>query len=948
MNFRKLVIAISCLQTLFLTAQHQVTMNATLDAALHTITIDQNIVYQNKSRDTLDHLVLLDWANSYTDKTTPLGKRFSEEFLKRFFYAKDIERGSTDIKVIQDDRNHMLTWQRFEEQADLIKITLPQPLAPGQSYTLQLAYTVKIPSEKFTRFGFYDNGDYHLKHWYITPAVYQEGWQTYSNKNLDDYFSAISDYSIEFELPDIYHVTTELTESELDSNIPNYKKILLTGNNRTELIIYLEQKNSFYNYQIGELELLSNIEDNDLSSEMKKVATTRIINYLKNNLGDYPYKKIIITKDDYKNNPVYGLNQLPDIVRPFPDGFQYEIKQLKAITENYLEKTLLINPRYDAWLKDGLHIYLMMGYTEKNYSKMKAIGNLSNIIGIRWFHLSDIEFNDQYFLLYKNMARLFLHQPLDLPQDELIKFNKNIANAYKAGVGLRYLETYLEAPNLLSNTIREFYDRNQFTITGSSQFQELLQEKTDKDVSWFFSDFVGSNSLIDFTFKSVKKKKDSLQITIKNTKENSMPVSITALKDKKPVFTTWVDSISNTRKVTIENKDYDKLVLDYDRVIPEVNRRNNYKNLKGLFNKPFQFRFFEDIEDPSRSQMFFIPEFEFDNIYDGFTIGAKFYNTTFIRRNFSYKITPSYGFGSKTLIGGGGITYRHFLADDGLYQIRYIVNGSKRSYNENLFAWRFSPSVTFFWRPKDLRSNVKENLSIRSVNVFRDEPGEEQLANLGDIINTPDYSVFNTRYLYSDFNLTNFTSYLIDYQIAKNFSKIAATINYRKLFLNNRSINLRFFAGAFLFNDTERDGDYFSFALDRPSDYLFDFNYIGRSEEEGLVSQQIIPAEGGFKSQLDTPFANQWIATANANTNIWNWIYAYGDIGLVKNKGNQPNFVYDAGIRLSLVQDYFELFFPVVSNNGWEISQPNYSEKIRFMITLSPKTLIGLFTREWY
>lgn len=44
---------------------------------------------------------------------------------------------------------------------------------------------------------------------------------------------------------------------------------------------------------------------------------------------------------------------------------------------------------------------------------------------------------------------------------------------------------------------------------------------------------------------------------------------------------------------------------------------------------------------------------------------------------------------------------------------------------------------------------------------------------------------------------------------------------------------------------------FFSFALDRPTDYLFDFNYLGRSEDTGLVSQQIIIAEGGFKSQLD-------------------------------------------------------------------------------------------------
>ncbi|WP_372975073.1 hypothetical protein, partial [Muriicola sp.] len=78
------------------------------------------------------------------------------------------------------------------------------------------------------------------------------------------------------------------------------------------------------------------------------------------------------------------------------------------------------------------------------------------------------------------------------------------------------------------------------------------------------------------------------------------------------------------------------------------------------------------------------------------------------------------------------------------------------------------------------------------------------------------------------------------------------------------------------------------------------------------------------------------------------WIEFYGDLGLVKNQGIDTRFVYDSGIRLNLVTDYFELYFPIYSNNGWEIAQPAYDEKIRFLVTLSPKTLIGLFTRKWF
>ena len=69
---------------------------------------------------------------------------------------------------------------------------------------------------------------------------------------------------------------------------------------------------------------------------------------------------------------------------------------------------------------------------------------------------------------------------------------------------------------------------------------------------------------------------------------------------------------------------------------------------------------------------------------------------------------------------------------------------------------------------------------------------------------------------------------------------------------------------------------------------------------------------------------------------------------MIKNKNSKEKFIYDSGIRLNLVTDYFELYLPVRSSNGWEISDPNYGQKIRFIVTFSPDTLINLFTRKWF
>jgi hypothetical protein len=245
------------------------------------------------------------------------------------------------------------------------------------------------------------------------------------------------------------------------------------------------------------------------------------------------------------------------------------------------------------------------------------------------------------------------------------------------------------------------------------------------------------------------------------------------------------------------------------------------------------------------------------------------------------------------------------------------------------------------FRNPDLRKNEKQFINIRNVNVQKDN-------DPNDSNQEPDYSVFNIQYVYSNPNLINYFRGTVDYQISSKFSKIFANVEYRKLFNNNQQLNLRLFAGAFIYNDSRANDNFFSFALDRPTDYLFDYGYYGRSEDQGLFSQQYIVGDGGFKSILEPAFSNTWMTTLNASTNIWRWIQVYGDFGLVNNKNIGTKAVFDSGIRLNLVADYFELYFPIYSSLGFEPNLPNYDEKIRFIVTLSPNTLLRLFTRKWY
>ncbi|MGB5321523.1 hypothetical protein, partial [Lutimonas sp.] len=75
---KKLILVFLLLVSAFLHAQNnQISIKASL-LQDHKILIDQEITYYNPSDQHMDTIYLLNWANGYKDKTTPLTKRLLE------------------------------------------------------------------------------------------------------------------------------------------------------------------------------------------------------------------------------------------------------------------------------------------------------------------------------------------------------------------------------------------------------------------------------------------------------------------------------------------------------------------------------------------------------------------------------------------------------------------------------------------------------------------------------------------------------------------------------------------------------------------------------------------------------------------------------------------------------------------------------------------------------
>ena len=921
-------------------AQHHSQINVEVNMAKKTLNIQQEITFCNSSEDTLKAIVLNDWMHAYSSRYTDLADRFSDEFYREFHLANENEYGSTNNLTIIDDSNLFLSWKRPNATSDYITIDLRTELAPNQKIVLHLTYSVKIPSDKFTKYGYSESGGMNLKNWYLTPARYENHeFVQYNNNNLDDIANAVSDFDIDLKIPKNVFATTDLNSTKIEANsfFSNYK---LEGKKRTDFSLFIEPKISFYSYENNFSNVVINLKESKINNIQEMVIVDKVVTFVNALIGRYPFEKITVSQVDYERNPFYGLNQLPSFLSPFPDEFIFEIKFLKTYLNNYLKNSLHLNPRKDNWIYDGIQVYAMMKYIDENHPDMKMFGSLSTYKLLKGFNLTNVNFNEQYSYFYMLMARKNLDQPLSNPKNTLIKFNEQIASKYRAGLSFRYLDDYI-GQQTIPKSIQKFYKNFKGEQVQRLDFETIIKENSKKDISWFFKTIIDSREIVDYKFSKVSKTKDSITFSINNRTGVIVPIPIYGVKNDEIVFKKWIDSKNMDSIYTIDRKNADKIVLNYKNEVPEYNLRNNWKSLKGFYpnNRPIKFTFMKDLEDPYYNQILYVPTLTY-NLYDGLSPGLRLHNKSILDKPFTFDVNPAYSTTSKSLSGEAVFVVNRNYRNGNLYNIKYSLSGSYFHYAPDATYQKINPTIQFKIRESNLRDNRKQLILLRQVLVNR-EKSDYIVDNT-----TENYSVFNLKYLNTKTEVVHHFNLITDFQLSSKFGKMAGEVQYRKLFDDNREFSLRLFAGSFLFNKS--NSNFFSFALDRPTDYLFDYNYYGRSESTGFFSQQFIMADGGFKSKLDTPYANQWMTTANASYSIWNWIEIYSDVGLLKNKLSNPKFIYDSGFRLNLVTNYFELYFPIYSNNGWEVSQYKYKEKIRFVITFDPKLLVNLFTRKWF
>ena len=182
------------------------TLRTTLDTAATSVKSEMTLRYTNNSPDTLRFIWLQTEQNAFRAKSLnsfifPEDSRFGARgFEGGYVFTRVEQRLGTPTAARR-------TTLKYRVNETVTKLDLAEPLAPGKSATIEMAYSFKVPEHGADRMG-RDGSLYEIAQWYPRVAVYDDvrGWNIDPYLGQGEFYLDFGDYNLEITVPAGYIV----------------------------------------------------------------------------------------------------------------------------------------------------------------------------------------------------------------------------------------------------------------------------------------------------------------------------------------------------------------------------------------------------------------------------------------------------------------------------------------------------------------------------------------------------------------------------------------------------------------------------------------------------------------------------------------------------------------------------------------------------------------------
>lgn len=885
-------------------------MDVSLNPNDNSLQAFAKITYTNHSPDTLRYIWFHLWPNAYKNDKTALSDQLLENERSDFYFSGDEEKGYINRLDFRIDEKPVKT-EDHPEHIDIIKLLLPEPLAPNGTVVITTPFHVKLPYN-FSRGG-YTGKTYQVTQWYPKPAVYDiKGWHPMPYLDQGEFYAEFGDYEVNITVPQKFIVAATgepqfKVEDALfiPGRVPKTRKtakplasIPFNWDPMPRKTYAYKQSNAIDFAFFADTTFT--VQQDTVALPSGKIVKVRsyfhirrldvwanAINYMKEAIryhsvwiGDYPFENATVVDGQQGFS---GGMEYPTITILTGASSPKELDMLifHELGHNWFQASLATNERKYPWMDEGMNTYYDNRYQAIKYpynTKSKGLSGLRN----------DPRLPE---LLFRTQAAVKKDQPINTPADSLTAGNYGLIAYTKTAMWMKKLEDDYGLERF-DGMMQRYYEEWKFKHPQPEDFKRIME--TDNE-----------------------EKADSLYRLI-YTKGTVSPEPFRPIK-----------------------------------IVPLYRLKETYK-YRPIFITP-------------------IANY---NTYNGLMPGIAFHNYSLPFPKFNFIVIPMYGLKSKKLNGWSRLAY-NFYPNNVFSKIEIAAISSmfnQRLYEDpagnpyNLAFRKVAPMAKFVFKEPFARSTKEKFIQLRYFAIGEDNIRFDSTLKETSITRNP-YEVAQVRYVFN--NSRKLYPYrgelLAEYN--KDFVRLNFTGNYLFNFRKKGGVNVRFYAGKFIYtspknSNTAFETERFHLTMSGPKgdeDYTYSSPFIGRNEASGFWTQQIMIRDGAFKVRTDllaekVGKSDDWLTAVNLTVDVPDKlnilraiplvkipIKLFADIGTSGSVWGQTTegsrLLYDGGLQFSLLNNLVSFYVPLVYSkvySNYFKSTPGNSfwERISFSINI--------------
>jgi hypothetical protein len=514
----------------------QYAIKVRLDSSSKQLVGTERLTWTNPSGDTVGELWFHTYLNAFKNTRTTFVKESGGQ-LRGDTMVSD-SWGWIDVTSIRTAAGTDLTKQLVFAQPDdgnrddqtVARLPLPEPVPPGGSVTLDIAFTAQLP-RVFARTGF-KNNFFLVGQWFPKLGVYEPaglrgraagGWNCHQFHANSEFYANFGAYRVEITAPSTFVIgatgerkhehtngdgTTTYTYEQSDVHDfawtadPNFVVVSAKFSAAQDVTPAEYQRvaqllgRSLDEVTLSDVDITVLMQPEHLAQSARHVQAARDgLKWFGLWYGRYPYKTLTVVDPAYGAGGAGGM-EYPTLITAgtsvlFNQWPLDRIRAPEAVTihefgHQYWYAMVANNEFEEAWLDEGINSYSTGKVMEAVY------GPSSSMLEFLGLKMGEVD-------------------TLRMGNSPNAKFNRIIANAWsytpsgaygfyayqKPEMVLRTLENFV-GEQTMARVMRTFHERWRYKHPRSEDFFAVVNEVTGRDFTWYFDQVMRGTDVVDY------------------------------------------------------------------------------------------------------------------------------------------------------------------------------------------------------------------------------------------------------------------------------------------------------------------------------------------------------------------------------------------------------------------------------------------------------------------